>query len=138
MTDQQPRGRRYRRPHNKDKRTHRVVFYLTEPEYTAMDAAAEHARLANGAFIARALHNAITGRERPEFSLLRELIIEVAKLADQLRRIGVNLNQVVAVLHTTGHMPESLPAHAAAAAAAFHKVDELADTRKPPGPPCPQ
>jgi hypothetical protein len=121
-------GRRcFRRPQDKNKRTRRVEVLLSEQEHAALVAAAEHARMAKAAFVARALHHAITGRERPEFALLRELLTEVTKTAGRVNRIGVNLNQAVAALHSTGQMPHALLAYAAAADQILDKVDDLAD-----------
>jgi hypothetical protein len=51
----------------------------------------------------------------------------VAKTAGQVNRIGVNLNQAVAALHSTGQLPHALLAYAAAADRILDKVDDLAD-----------
>jgi hypothetical protein len=117
----------FRRPQDHSKRTRRVEVLLSEQEHAALVAAAEHARMARAAFVARAVHHAITGRERPEFTLLRELLTEVAKMAGQVARIGVNLNQAVAALHSTGQVPGNLLAYAAAAHRVLDRVDDLAD-----------
>jgi hypothetical protein len=73
----------FRRPQEKNKRTRRVEVMPSEQEHAALVAAAEHARMAKAALLARAVHYAITGRGRTEFAHLRELFTAVAKTAGQ-------------------------------------------------------
>ncbi|WP_143219918.1 hypothetical protein [Actinomadura sp. CNU-125] len=69
---------------------------------------------------------AARGSARPEYSDVRETLIEVMRASGQARRIGVNLNQVVAALHA-GDPPPQLRWYAEAAARAVQRLDDLAE-----------
>ncbi|WP_067466051.1 hypothetical protein [Actinomadura macra] len=99
---------------------------LSEDEHHLLVAAAGRERLATGAWAAQVLLAAARGTERPEYVELRETLATVMHAAGQARRIGVNLNQVVAALHS-GEPPPQLQWYAEAAARTVRKLDDLAD-----------
>ncbi|MBO2447095.1 hypothetical protein J4573_08345 [Actinomadura barringtoniae] len=99
---------------------------MSEEEYGVLSAAAEKEHLANGAFAAQVAMAAARGAARPEYALLRESLTAVMHSAGQVRRIGINLNQAVAALHS-GELPEQLRWYAQACARTVGKLDDLAD-----------
>ncbi|MFD0900126.1 hypothetical protein [Actinomadura sediminis] len=101
-------------------------FSLSEEEHAIVAATAETERLAIGAFAAQATLAAARGSARPEYIALREALATVMHAAGQAQRIGVNLNQAVAAMHS-GEPPPQLRWYAEAAARAVRKLDELAE-----------
>ncbi|NKZ03272.1 hypothetical protein [Actinomadura latina] len=99
---------------------------LSDDEHALLVAAAGRERLATGAWAAQVLLAAARGTERPEYVQLREALAKVMHAAGQAQRIGVNLNQAVAALHS-GHVPPQLRWYAEAAARTVEKLDDLAD-----------
>ena len=99
---------------------------LSDDEHALLVAAAERERLATGAWAAQVLLAAARDVERPEHVELREMLATVMHAAGQARRIGVNLNQAVAAMHS-GELPSQLRWYAEAAARTVQKLDDLAD-----------
>lgn len=99
---------------------------LSDEEHALLVAAAGRERLATGAWAAQVLLAAARGVERAEYVELREALATVMHAAGQARRIGVNLNQAVAALHS-GDPPPQLRWYAEASARTVDKLDELAD-----------
>ncbi|MFG2015617.1 hypothetical protein [Actinomadura geliboluensis] len=99
---------------------------LSDDEHAALVAAAGRDRLATGAWAAQVLLAAARGIERPQYVELREMLATVMHAAGQARRIGVNLNQTVAALHSD-ELPPQLQWYAEAAARTVEKLDDLAD-----------
>ncbi|MEU8347784.1 hypothetical protein AB0C74_39320 [Spirillospora sp. NPDC048832] len=99
---------------------------LSDDEHAALVAAAGRDRLATGAWAAQVLLAAARGMERPQYVELRETLATVMHAAGQARRIGVNLNQAVAALHSD-ELPPQLRWYAEAAARTVEKLDDLAD-----------
>jgi hypothetical protein len=64
--------------------------------------------------------------DRPEHSVLRELLGALMHASGQVRRIGVNLNQAVAALNS-GEFSDLLSMYAQAAYRTVLKLDEVAD-----------
>jgi hypothetical protein len=108
-------------------RTRVVSFKLSLKEYETLSAAADREGLALGAYAAQVSLAAARGVARPEYGALRQLLGAVMQASGQARRIGVNFNQVVAALNSTGEFPEQLTWYAAAAARTVRKLDEVAD-----------
>ncbi|MBA9002834.1 hypothetical protein [Thermomonospora cellulosilytica] len=102
-------------------------FVLTAEEYAVILAAAQREGLATGAFAAQATLAMAQGRARPEYALLRELLEELMRASGRVRRLGVNFNQAVAALHSTGELSEQLALYAHAAARVAEKLDEAAE-----------
>ncbi|MDL4770697.1 hypothetical protein [Actinomadura xylanilytica] len=99
---------------------------MSDEEYAIVSAAAEREYLANGAYAALVVLAAARGSARPEHAVLRELLASVMHASGQVRRIGVNLNQSVAALHS-GELSARLEWYASAAARSVAKLDDLAD-----------
>ncbi|MFD0535312.1 hypothetical protein ACFQY7_17740 [Actinomadura luteofluorescens] len=79
---------------------------LSEDEHALLVTAAQRERLATGAWAAQVLLAVANQAERADYVELREALAAVMHAAGQARRIGVNLNQVVAALHA-GDPPTS-------------------------------
>jgi hypothetical protein len=103
-----------------------VRFSLSDEEHALVASAARGERLAVGAYAAHAVLAAARGSVQPQHALLRESLAVVMHAARQTRRVGVNLNQAVAALHS-GEPPPQLQWYADAAARTVEKLDDLAD-----------
>ena len=101
------RRRRQARP-----RCRSVRFDLSEAEYAELEAAADGAGLARGAFAAKATLAAVRGSSTPVRAPmageLREVLTALMRAGTLVQRIGVNLNQAVTQLNATGQAPGSL------------------------------
>ncbi|QFG22895.1 hypothetical protein [Actinomadura sp. WMMB 499] len=117
---------RNRRSHRTPRRERSVRFSLSDEEHAIVAATAEIERLAVGAFAAQATLAAARGSARPEHIVLRETLATVMHAAGQAQRIGVNLNQAVAAMHS-GEPPPQLRWYAEAAARAVRRLDDLAE-----------
>ncbi|MFA1544576.1 hypothetical protein SM611_37115 [Actinomadura sp. DLS-62] len=63
----------------------------------------------------------------PQWSPLTELLGEVIRAAGQARRIGINLNQAVATLHSAGWPTRALEEYARVAADSTRSIDAVAE-----------
>jgi hypothetical protein len=95
------RHRRHRFP----ARTRVVKARYDEQEYAALAAAAERARLTPSGFLASAGVAAAGHGPTPSQSVDRELLAELLSLRAAIRRYAVNVNQAVALMHSTGETP---------------------------------
>jgi hypothetical protein len=102
-----------------------VRFSLSDEEHALVRAAAAGERLAVGAYAAQAVLAAARGSALPQYALLREALATVMHAAQQVRRIGVNLNQAVAASNA-GEPPPQLQRYAEVAARATSNLDALA------------
>ena len=119
-----PAGRRSRQA---AARACRVEFTLTEQELGELDAAAARAGLARGAYIAQAaLATARGGPDRAD-APLREALAELIRSAGLVRRAGVNLNQAVAKLNSTGQASGDLVPYAAESIRRARRLDVAAE-----------
>ncbi|MEV4252208.1 hypothetical protein AB0J52_03450 [Spirillospora sp. NPDC049652] len=127
---QPPRRRRgtnqNRRRHQSPRRDKKITFSLSQQEYAALRDAASRSHLAVGAFVAHAALAEANGTRRPDQAELRMLLEELMHVGGQVRRLGVNLNQAVAALHS-GELTQQLGAYAHACARAVVKLDRTAD-----------
>jgi hypothetical protein len=99
-----------RRARQQVKRPRTVRFDLSEDEFAEVDAAAQRAGLAKGAYAAQTVLAAARSGTSPGESPIRDALGEFIRAAGLIRRIGVNLNQAVAKLNATGqHGGELLP-----------------------------
>jgi hypothetical protein len=119
-----PPGRRVRQS---TARQRRVEFSLTEEEFGDLDAAATRAGLARGAYAAEASLSVARGVACPADSPLREALGEFICAAGLVRRIGVNLNQAVARLNSTGQRSGDLLLYAAACLHRAERLDAAAE-----------
>ncbi|MBA9005183.1 hypothetical protein HNR21_004065 [Actinomadura cellulosilytica] len=83
-------------------RSRSVRVDLTEEEYAAVRDAAARERFAVSAYAGQVLVAVAQGGHAPEFVPLRELMRHLLQASGQVRRIGINLNQAVAALHSLG------------------------------------
>jgi hypothetical protein len=120
------KGQRNRRSNQDPARGRVVKVLLSEEEYAVLSQAAARERLAHGAYTAQAMLAAARNIDRPEYSVLRELLGALMHASGQVRRIGVNLNQAVAALNS-GEFSDLLPMYAHAAYRTVSKLDEVAD-----------
>jgi hypothetical protein len=119
-----PAGRRSRQP---APRPHRVKFLLTDEELADLSAAASHAGLATGAFAAEAALAVSRGSAAPVGPPLRDALIELMRATGLVRRIGVNLNQAVARLNSTGQRGEDLGSAAQMCSRMIRRLDDAAE-----------
>lgn len=117
-------GRRRRRRGAKRRRV--VQFRLDDGEYAELEDAAVREGLSRGAYAANAALAAARGEAGPQIAPLREALRELMRASEQVRRIGVNLNQTVAALHSTGEEPLTLRLYAAACMRLVARLDEAA------------
>jgi hypothetical protein len=109
-------------------RPRRVEFTLTGEEYAVMVAAARRAGLARRAYAAQAALAAAANR-RPvsDQEPLAQVLIELMRAAELVRRIATNLNQAVAKLNATGQPAGALPGYAAESSRRADHIDQVAD-----------
>ena len=91
-----------------------------------MRAAARDAGLANGAYAARATL-AVQSAAVPAESPLRDALAELIRASGLVRRIGVNLNQAVAKLNSTGQRSGDLLPYAVEAIRRAERLDCAAE-----------
>ena len=104
-----------------------VKFFVSDQELADLDAAAERAGLARGAFAAEAVLAAARGTDPQAGSPLREALVEVMSAAGLVRRVGTNLNQAVARLNATGQRGEDLLPAAQFCMRVIRRLDEAAE-----------
>ena len=111
--DGQPAGARpRRRTRNQERRGRTVRFALTDTEYAELSDAARHAGLARGAFAAEAALSVARGAGVTPDAPLRDAFYALDRAALLVRKIGVNLNQAVAKLNSTGQRSGDLLGYA--------------------------
>jgi hypothetical protein len=106
VADKAVRHRRHRFP----ARTRVVKARYDEQEYAALAAAAQGARLTPSGFLAGAGLAAAGRGPAPSQSVDRELLAELLSLRAAIRRYAVNVNQAVALMHSTGRRRSGCPA----------------------------
>ena len=109
------------------KRRRTVRFDLSDKEFADLSAAADRAGLARGAFAAQAALLAARNGMAVADSPLREALGEFVRAAGLVRRIGVNLNQAVAKLNTTGQRSGDLLPYAAESIRRAQLLDQAAE-----------
>ncbi len=120
-------GQGGRRPRQASKRPYRVEFSLTSEEFGLLEAAAERAGRARGAYAAEAALAAARGGPAAAGAPLPELLRELIRAAGLVRRIGVNLNQAVAKLNATGQRSGDLVPYAAESLRRVEHLDAVAE-----------
>jgi hypothetical protein len=113
---------RHRR-HQFPARTRVVKARYDETEFAALAAAAERAGLTPSGFLAAAGLAAAGLGPAPAQSVDRELLAELLRLRAAIRRYAVNVNQAVALMHSTGQTPIWLPQAVAGAHRAVVSAD---------------
>ena len=121
-------GSRSRRSRQQSPRARTVRFGLTDAEFAELDAAAARSGLARGAYAAEAALAPARGlAAAPADDRLRDLLSELIRAAGLVRRIGVNLNQAVAKLNTTGQRSGDLLPYATACLRRAERLDAAAE-----------
>ena len=119
---------RSRRSRQLSPRRRTVRFDLTEAEFTDLEAAAARAGLARGAFAAEAALAVARGTVTTTADDgLRDTLAELIRAAGLVRRIGINLNQAVARLNTTGQASGDLVPCAAESIRRAERLDAIAE-----------
>ncbi len=116
-----------RRARQSTPRERLVKFFVTDDELEELNAAASHAGLARGAFAAEAALAAARGSVMPVRSPFRDALVEFMRAAGLVRRIGVNLNQAVARLNSTGQRGEDLTPAAQMCSRVIQRLDDAAE-----------
>jgi hypothetical protein len=93
---------RARGPRAEEPRQHRAEIKLTEAERETLAAAAARAGLALGAYIRQAGLDAAEYRAVPVSTAQRDTLLALIAAVGQVRRAGVNLNQAVTRLNSSG------------------------------------
>jgi Mobilization protein NikA len=119
-----PAGRR--RGRGGQLRGHKVTVRLSDGELAAIAAAADRTGLALAAYISTAAIDAAEHRAAPVSEIEREALAELIRAAGLMRRAGVNLNQAVARLHSTGQPGPDLGPAAEYCLRVAHRVDDAA------------
>jgi hypothetical protein len=104
-----------------------VHFSLTAQEFAALEAAAQRAGLARGAYAAQVVVAAAEGTGAGPDAPLREALRELIRASGLVRRIGTNLNQAVAKLNATGQRSGDLLPYAAESTRRAARLDAAAD-----------
>jgi len=111
------------RQHQFPARTRVVKARYDEQEFAALAAAAARARLTPSGFLAGAGFAAAGHGPAPSQSMDRELLAELLSLRTAIRRYAVNVNQALALMHSTGQTPIWLPRAVAGAYRAVLSAD---------------
>lgn len=109
------------------KRARTIRFDLSEREFGEIQAAAEQAGLAKGAFVAQAALAIARSGGLPPDCPHRQALSEFIRAAGLVRRIGVNLNQAVAKLNATGQRSGDLLPYAAESMRRIQLLDQAAE-----------
>ena len=116
-----------RRARQAVRRVRSVRFGLTEEEYGELGEAASQAGMAKGAYAAHATLAAARGLMNPTDAPFRQALTELIRAAGLVRRVGVNLNQAVAKLNTTGQRSGDLLPYAAESVRRAERLDAAAE-----------
>lgn len=116
-----------RRSRQQVRRSRRVEFCLDGEEFAVLDEAARRAGLARGAYAAQAAVAAARGLGSQANPSLREALGEFIRASGFVRRVGVNLNQAVAKLNTTGQPSGNLLPYAAECLRKAERLDAIAE-----------
>jgi hypothetical protein len=117
----------YRRRRVAGGRTRGVRVPMSEEEYAEVTGAAGLLKMAVSAYVGQAAVAAARGVSPPQWSPLRDLMRLLVYATSQVRRAGINLNQAVAALHTTGQPTGALQEQADAAHRSVRQLDQLAE-----------
>lgn len=102
-----------------------VTIAYDDAEFRAISTAAEAAGLTPTGFVAETAVAIATGRTPPS-DAARAVLGELMAARTQVRKFGVNVNQAVRELNTTGNAPDWLDHAVTVTTAAVERLDELA------------
>ena len=115
-----------RRSRESEPRQHKVTVRLSEAELATVTAAADRAGLALAAYIVRAGMDAAEHRAVPIAEMQREALAELIRAAEQVHRVGLNLDQAVARLKANRVPDSDLSLAAADCMQVVRRIDEAA------------
>jgi len=115
------------RDHRFPGRGRRVTVRLAVEELAAIELAAGRAGLTPTGFVGAAAIPAARGSAGPAAGESREALAELMAARAAVRRFGVNVNQAVAALNSTGEAPAWLGQAVEAAVRAVARVDAAAE-----------
>jgi len=115
-----------RRQRNAQPRGHKITVRLSDGELAAIAAAADRTGLSVAAWIGQVALEAAEYRGGGITEAQRAALAELIQAAGLVRRAGVNLNQAVARLHSTGQPGPDLEPTAAYCMRAVGRVDQAA------------
>ena len=122
------RPARSRRSREVAPRRRTVRFGLSDGEFAEVEAAAARAGQARGAFAAEATLAVARGTIAVAAGdQLRDVLAELIYAAGLVRRIGINLNQAVARLNTTGQASGDLASYAKESLRRADRLDAIAE-----------
>lgn len=116
------------RPHTKPGRPRQVRLRYTDEEYAAVERAAYAAGLTPTGYVAEAALAAAASVEPPRFTPWRSTLVELMDARNQVRRIGVNINQVARALNATGEPPTWIEHALEMTSRSLRRVDDAAAT----------
>ena len=125
-----PAGAPRRRPREAVPRARMMRFSLTEDEHAEVSGAADRAGRARAAFAAEATLAVARGTVLTPDAARDDALGDSDRLdyaAEQLRKVGVNLNQAVKVLNATGQPAGNLPRLADQAMRWAAQIDALSE-----------
>ncbi|WP_131784474.1 plasmid mobilization protein [Protofrankia symbiont of Coriaria ruscifolia] len=114
------------RQHQRPARHHRCNLRFDDDEYAEIAAAARAVDLTPAGFLAEAGLAVARNTRLPMESVEREEMRELVRLAELVRRVGTNVNQAVALYHTTGVAPPALLTVAEMTTRVMRQIDMLA------------
>lgn len=104
----------------------RVAISVDPGEHGELEAAAAQAGLTISAYVADAALRSARAAAVPLDLPLRDALADLIRATVQVQKVGVNLNQAVAKLNTTGRLPGDLLPYASLAARTLTRLDEVA------------
>jgi uncharacterized protein (DUF1778 family) len=116
-----------RRTRGNERREYPVTVKLSKTEKAILSAAAQRAGMALAAYVCEAAMDAAEHRAVPVPKVHREMLAELFRVADLVRRAGTNLNQAVARLNSTGEPGADLGPSAAYCIRVLEHVDRAAE-----------
>jgi len=117
---------RYRR-HTAGGRHRQVRLRYTEQEYATVQQAAQTAGLTPTGYVAEAALAAASATDPPSIQPWRHALIELIDARNQVRRIGLNINQAARALNTTAEMPPWMQHALLITDRSLTKIDDAAD-----------
>ena len=118
---------RYRR-HTAGGRKRQIRLRYTEHEYTTVEHAAHTAGLTTTGYVAEAALAAATATDQPSIQPWRQALLELIDARNQVRRIGININQAARALNATGEAPLWLHHALLITDRSLTRIDAAADT----------
>ena len=114
------------RPHTTPGRPRQVRLRYSDEEYTAVERAAHAARLTTTGYVAEAALAAARSLEPPRWAPWHAALVEMMDTRQQIRRIGVNINQAARALNATGEAPAWIEQALTMTTRSLTRVDDAA------------